>query len=591
MMNKPTLDQLQARNPEFTNHIARGVEALHAGKRQAARRTFARAVRADPHNATAWFWLSRALDDDEQRAYCVSRVEALDGIPTEHPTHAASPRSRRSIFPRRLWPMVALLIILSLLCAATPFPIQPAARATNREQRLSVPLASGVIRAHEVTLASEYGGLVQQIATQAGQAVSADQVLIELDTSFLDAQIEAASAVVSLAEANLARAKAGARKGQIAIAEAQLAKAQAARMAAAQGVTDTARLVYHPQEIQLQLDVTESQIAAAGQKLAEALALKDAAEVGKDAFQEAQEAIHEAGGPGKRRIRVKIASGSLSDLSSIVPPEILDQIPTDLADGVYTFGEIEIEIHNGSFAVYRWVQVNLNLPFEAHLAPNVWWQAWIGVNAAAAEKRGLETSQQLLHDRLANPQDQRAQLDQARAALAQANAQIKAAEVQIRGLEEGASAEQITALQARVREAKTARDALITQRDQMTIRSPIDGIVIDIIAHPGEVAAQGAPLLTVATLDTLQLTVYLPESRLGQITLGQQVAVSVDSFPDRTFTGTVTYIADKAEFTPRNIATKEERVNLVFAVDIELDNEDGALKPGMPADARFGGEQ
>ena len=66
--------------------------------------------------------------------------------------------------------------------------------------------------------------------------------------------------------------------------------------------------------------------------------------------------------------------------------------------------------------------------------------------------------------------------------------------------------------------------------------------------------------------------------------------MTVDSFSERTFTGQVSHIADRAEFTPRNVATREERVNLVFAVEIQLPNDDGALKPGMPADAYLGGE-
>jgi HlyD family secretion protein len=79
--------------------------------------------------------------------------------------------------------------------------------------------------------------------------------------------------------------------------------------------------------------------------------------------------------------------------------------------------------------------------------------------------------------------------------------------------------------------------------------------------------------------------VYVPESRLGQVEIGQEVAVSVDSFPERTFTGAVVAIADEAEFTPRNVQTQEERVNMVFAVDVRIPNPDHALKPGLPADA------
>jgi len=172
--------------------------------------------------------------------------------------------------------------------------------------------------------------------------------------------------------------------------------------------------------------------------------------------------------------------------------------------------------------------------------------------------------------------------------LAQAEAQIAAAQAQLDGLQAGATKEQIAALQARVGQANAALDSLLAQRSMLTIASPIDGIVVNVAAHPGEVAPAGAVLLTVADLADLELTLYMPETQIGQVHLGQRVQVKVDSFPDRVFEGQVIHIADLAEFRPRNVATREERANLVFAVTVLLPNDDGALKPGMPADAVFG---
>ena len=94
--------------------------------------------------------------------------------------------------------------------------------------------------------------------------------------------------------------------------------------------------------------------------------------------------------------------------------------------------------------------------------------------------------------------------------------------------------------------------------------------------------------LTVADLNKLTLTVYVPQNRLGQVYIDQPVRITINSFPDRAFTGHVSRIADRAEFTPRNVATQEERVNLVFAVEIAVTNQDGVLKPGMPADVVIG---
>jgi len=81
------------------------------------------------------------------------------------------------------------------------------------------------------------------------------------------------------------------------------------------------------------------------------------------------------------------------------------------------------------------------------------------------------------------------------------------------------------------------------------------------------------------------LTVYVPEDKLGYVNVGQEVEIQVDSFPERTFTGNVIAIAHEAEFTPRNVQTQEERVNMVFAVDVQIPNPDHSLKPGLPADA------
>ena len=79
----------------------------------------------------------------------------------------------------------------------------------------------------------------------------------------------------------------------------------------------------------------------------------------------------------------------------------------------------------------------------------------------------------------------------------------------------------------------------------------------------------------------------MPTGQIGRVRLGQSAAVNVDAYPGRVFTGTVTYVADRAEFTPRNVQTQEERVKTVFAVEVALENPEGLLKPGMPADAQL----
>ena len=93
--------------------------------------------------------------------------------------------------------------------------------------------------------------------------------------------------------------------------------------------------------------------------------------------------------------------------------------------------------------------------------------------------------------------------------------------------------------------------------------------------------------MTIGQLNSLRITVYVPEDRYGQVKLGEKALVSVDSFPEEKFSATVVHIADQAEFTPRNVQTAEGRKTTVFAVELSIENPEGKLKPGMPADVCF----
>ena len=119
------------------------------------------------------------------------------------------------------------------------------------------------------------------------------------------------------------------------------------------------------------------------------------------------------------------------------------------------------------------------------------------------------------------------------------------------------------------------------------VHAPIDGVILERAVEPGEIVAAGTTLVILSDLDALTLTVYVPEDRYGQIMLGEVCQVSVDSFPNQTFSGAVVHIADKAEFTPRNVQTTDSRKNTVFAIKLSLAPSGGLLKPGMPADVRF----
>ena len=436
-------------------------------------------------------------------------------------------------------------------------------------------VASGVIQADEVLIASELGGRIASLPWSEGDSVQSGELLVQLDTTDLDARIAAAEALAAVAEAGLAQAEAGARPGQIAMAEAQVEQAQAARAAAQQAISDTLVLVENPQNIQLQIAVTLAQIDSAEHQVAQATALKDAIELVKDKY----DGLSSSFGADDQK-NFEIANGSLDDLPVDIPDAMKDEI-ADLADGEYSYKDYDLVVENGNYRLSK----TANLPLSMQLTPNQWWQAWVGVNAAQAQQQGLQRNLYQLVEQRDNPQALQAQLDQAIYTLAQADAQVAAAQAQLEGYQAGATDEQLAVLEAQVNQARTAVEALQRQRDMLLLSAPLDASVVSLSAQEGEIAAAGATLLALADLSDLSLTIYVPENQIGWVQIDQVLPVSVDSFPGRVFEGTVRHIADSAEFTPRHVATQEERVNLVFAVEIQLDNADGLIKPGMPAEA------
>lgn len=169
------------------------------------------------------------------------------------------------------------------------------------------------------------------------------------------------------------------------------------------------------------------------------------------------------------------------------------------------------------------------------------------------------------------------------AELATAQAQVDQAQAALDRLTP--TAETVAVAQIQVKQAQDALATLQVQSAKLTLVSPTRGVIAQRTIHVSELATPGVPLMTVAQLDLVKLTIYVPETRLGQIKLGDEINVNVDSFPGRVFKGKVVFIAPQAQFTPRNVQTKDQRVNTVFAVKVQIANPDSALKPGMPADA------
>jgi len=146
---------------------------------------------------------------------------------------------------------------------------------------------------------------------------------------------------------------------------------------------------------------------------------------------------------------------------------------------------------------------------------------------------------------------------------------------------------EVDAARARVEEATAALAMARTRLDEARLESPIAGVVLHKNVEAGETVNPGVSLVTLMDPRDVWLRAYLPETDIGRVKIGQVATVAVDAFPGRRFQGAISEIGSAAEYTPRNVQTKKERVNLVFRIKIAVTNPDGVLKPGIPADAEI----
>jgi membrane fusion protein YbhG len=178
-------------------------------------------------------------------------------------------------------------------------------------------------------------------------------------------------------------------------------------------------------------------------------------------------------------------------------------------------------------------------------------------------------------------------LDSARSAYEMRSAQYKSALEHLSLVKEGPRREEIRAAEQRVRQWKAALRVSEERLKDTVIYAPLTGVVLKKNCEPGETIAPGIPVYTIGDLEHPWIKVYVKEDKLGLVKLGQKAEVTTDSYPNKKYEGSVTYISSEAEFTPKTVQTQEERVKLVFGVKVSVRNENQELKPGMPADVRI----
>ncbi len=528
--------------------------------------------------------------------------------------------------------IVIPLLLAAALIGGGYWRFQQSAQARNG------PLTgSGTIEAEEVLVTAEIAGRVQRLFADEGSEVRAGQELAQIDTALLEAQLAQAKAAVATAEANLAQIRAGTRREEIAVAEAQVQQAAAAAAGAAQAYEHALAILNDPQELELQLAQARANRDAALRALEKLRAGTrpediDAARVSLALAQENLQSARDTLSAAKTlaEAQVEQAAAALTQAQAryaqaksnweyvrdtgqdammpsvlLTTPAGVQRLPNTVSDGVREnyyaqFVQAEAALRQAETAVEQaLLQAERARQAEAVGVR----QAELQVSAAqaalakaetgptrqdiAAAETALANAQRFLdvvETMRANPQQLQAAVDAARTQKEIAEAQLAQARARLELARNGARPEQIQAAEAQLMQARAAQRQVEVMIAKAALRAPRSGIILSRPIHEGEQATPGMPLMTIGSLDTVRLTVYISETDIGRVRLGQTAEVTVDSFPGRVFRGTVTFIAQNAEFTPRNVQTRDERATTVFAVRVTLPNADHALKPGMPAD-------
>jgi HlyD family secretion protein len=422
-----------------------------------------------------------------------------------------------------------VFILLAVLATAGGLA---AWRALREPAAPTVLKAWGSIEVTQVYVASKVPGRIAELLVAEGATVTAGQIVARLDAAEVEAALAQARATVEAATARLAQAE-EALRAQRNQAGAAVAQAEA-QVEAARARVPQAEIAQDWQARQ----VTE-QVAQARAQVAAAERAADAA-------------------------RANIAA---LDATLARAMQDLQRVEALFRDGAVAAQQVD--------AAQAQVRV-LRAQREGAVAQE------------AAAARGVRQAEALLRAAEGN----RLQVKIRQQDVAVAEAQVRQAQAGLRAARVAFDLvrqreQDVAAGRAQLAQAQAALDLVRAQAENTILRAPVGGTVVTKSVEVGDVVPAGQRLIAVARLDPAWIRVYIPESDLPRVRLGQPARVFVDGFPGRAYEGTVTEIGQQAEFTPRSAQTREERVKLVFAVKITLPNPDLSLKSGMPADAEI----
>ncbi|MBI5032066.1 MAG: HlyD family efflux transporter periplasmic adaptor subunit [Chloroflexi bacterium] len=420
----------------------------------------------------------------------------------------------------------------------------PACQASNGNGSASNNVWSGFLEGKTVEVSAEVAGRITKIAVQEGDVVKQGQPLVAIDDEFMRLRIDAADANVAAAEAQLALLQAGARSEDIQRAQARVDQARLALIAASQVVTDTEAIRANPQALIVAKTDAEAKVIAATQQLTATVLQAQAADL-ETRFWEDQNQSLEHG------VDIRLPTGAILHFDTPTARLV--------------------------FARDQWNQ-----------AGNRAWLAWSAVESAQANATIATSSLKDISDQLTNPIALDNRVNQARAARDKAAANLQAAQAALTVLQEGASQAQIQTAKAALDQARAARATLDKESARYQITAPSTGIVTRVAYRAGEIVAPGLSIVRLSIDGDLKLRVFVSFGQIEKIRVGDPATIFVGESNDRKLSGTVTHIADRAEFTGRQAQTDSERNAQLVAVEIALKDADAQIKAGMPANVVFG---
>lgn len=440
--------------------------------------------------------------------------------------------------------------------------------------------ASGLVEATEIDVAPEMSGRVAEVFVSEGDAVAAGDPLLQVEDELLQAQQRVAVAAV-------ASARAASQVAEAAYASAETQYQLALQSARAQDSGNRIqewigrRPAYFDQP---RWYFTRTEQIHAAQAVVEQAEFELA-----DAQARLEEAVQETENVGFLEAEDRLADARIRYLVTKQVYERAKLSGRDINPDDLGYPDIPLNFqgtYSDRIAIAQRLSDDPNLVEAAQRLHDA---AKVELRAAQNAYNALLTSAQAVRVTDARAQVEVA-LEQVQGArdyldslrIGEYSLSVVAAQDAVEGARAGKEQ-----AQAAVQVAEAQLDLLDLQIEKLIVKAPQAGVVLTRSVQPGEIVQAGMPVLTIARLETLTVTVYISEDRYGEVSLGDGASLQVDSFPDDTFVATVTRIADQAEYTPRNVQTREERQTTVYAVELEVSNLDGKLKPGMPADVTF----